>query len=57
MSIERLDAREELSVVAAGDENLSVGADCGLEDGQWTGCKFVLLELGDFELAGNLVSG
>lgn len=56
MSIKRLDAREELSVVAAGDEDLSVGADCGLEDGEGSGGEFVLFELRDFELAVNRVS-
>ena len=56
MSIKRLDSREELSVVAAGDKDLGVGADCGLEDGEGSSSEFVLLELRDFELAVNNVS-
>lgn len=56
MSIKRLDSREKLSVVAAGDEYLGMGADCGLEDGEGSGGEFVLLELRDFELAVNSIS-
>lgn len=51
MSIEGLDSREQLSVVAAGNQDLVVGADSGLEDGERTRFEFMFLELGDFEFS------
>ena len=50
MSIESLDTCEQLAVVAAGDQDLGVRADGGLEDRERAGGELVLLELGDFEL-------
>lgn len=55
VSVESLDARQELAVVSDGDENLGVAADGGLEDGEGSGAEFVLLELGDLVL-GELVT-
>ncbi len=53
MPIEGLDTREQLSVVAAGDEDLGVGFHSRLEDRERAGCKFVLFELGDLKLTVN----
>jgi hypothetical protein len=52
MPIERLDSRQQLAVVAAGDQNLGVRAHGGLEDGEGTGGEFMFFELRDLELAG-----
>ena len=56
MSVESLDTSEQLAVVAAGNEDLGVRANSGLEDREWAGGELVLLELGDFELAVGRVS-
>lgn len=56
MPIERLDAGEELAVVAARDQDLGVRAHSGLEDGERAASELMLLEGGDFELAGGKVS-
>lgn len=56
MSVEGLDTCEQLAVVAAGNQDLGVRADGSLEDGERAGGELVLLELGDFELAGWYVS-
>lgn len=55
VSVESLDARQELAVVSDGDEDLGVAADGGLEDGEGSGAELVLLELGDLVL-GELVT-
>lgn len=43
MAIESLDTREQLAVVADGDQDLSVASDSGLQDGQWAAVELVLL--------------
>jgi hypothetical protein len=48
VTIEGLDTCENLAVVSAGDQDLSARTDSGLEDGERTGGKFVLLNLSDF---------
>jgi len=48
MSVEGFYAREQFAIVAARDEDLGVGADSGLKDGERTRGKFVFFELGDF---------
>jgi hypothetical protein len=48
VTIEGLDTRENLTVVSAGDQDLSARTDSGLEDGEGTGGKLVLLNLSDF---------
>lgn len=56
VSIEGLDTRQQLAVVAHTDEHLVVRAHGGLEDRQGAVGELVLLEEGDFELAwGGLV--
>lgn len=55
VAVKSLDARQQLAVVAARDEDLGVRAHGGLEDGERTGCEFMLLEGRDFELAGVLL--
>lgn len=51
VSIEGLDARQQLAVVAARDQDLGVRAHGCLEDGQRTAGELVLLEGCDFEFA------
>ena len=51
MTVECLDAGEDLAVVAAGNQDLCARADCGLEDGQGSGGELVLLDLSDLILA------
>ena len=51
MPVEGLHTREQFSVVAAGDQDLGVGADSGLEDGERAGGEFVLFEDGDLVFA------
>lgn len=51
MTIERLDAGEDLAVVAAGNQNLCARADCSLEYGQGSSGELVLLDLSNFILA------
>lgn len=51
MPIKRLDARQQLPVIAAADQHLCVRAYCGLQDREGPGSEFVFFELGDFELA------
>ncbi len=55
MPIEGLDAREQFSVVAAGDEDLGVGFHGRLEDGEGTGGEFMFFELSDLKLTVNRV--
>ena len=50
MSVKGLDTREQLAVVSTRDEDLVVVPDGGLEDGEWPGGEFVLLDLCDFVL-------
>lgn len=50
MSVECLDARKQLAVVPARDEDLRVGADGGLEDAEGSCGELVLLELRDLVL-------
>jgi len=50
MPIKRLDSRQQLAVVAAGDEHLGVRAHGGLEDGKGSRGEFVLFKLRDLEL-------
>lgn len=52
MSVEGLDTRKELAVVAAGDQDLGVRADGRLEDGEGAGGELMFFELRDFVLAG-----
>lgn len=47
MSVKGLDPRQELAVVAAGDQDLGVGAGGGLQEGQRARGEFVLLDLSD----------
>jgi hypothetical protein len=47
VAIEGLDAGEQLSVVAAGDQDLGVVADGGLQDGKWAGGELMLLQKGN----------
>lgn len=56
VAVEGLDTGQELAVVADGDEDLGVGTDGGLEDGEGSRAELVLLELGDFVLC-QLVAG
>ena len=51
MPIEGLDPREQLAVVAAGDEHLRVRADGRLQDRERAGSEFVFFELSDFIFA------
>lgn len=51
MAIESLDAREQFAVVAGGDEDLSVVAHGGLEEGERARGEFVGLEEGELVLA------
>lgn len=51
VAVKGLDASEQLAVVADGDQDLDVGADGSLQDGQGTGRELVLLELGNLILA------
>ena len=51
MPIERLDARQQLAVVAAGDQDLCVAAHGRLQDRQGPGRELVLFQEGDFVLA------
>lgn len=51
MAVEGLDTGEDLAVVAAGDQDLGAGTDCGLENGEGTGGELMLLDLGDFILS------
>ena len=51
MTVECLDAGEDLAVVAAGNQDLCARADCGLENGQGSGGELVLLDLSDLILA------
>ena len=46
--VKGLDAREQLAVVAAGDEHLRVRPDGRLQDRERAGGEFVFFELGDF---------
>lgn len=50
VTIERFDSREELLVVAEGDEDLSMVTNRLLEDGEGTLRDLVLLELSDLRL-------
>lgn len=50
VSVEGLDSRQQLLVVAAGYQDLCVVSHGGLEDGQRAGLELVVLERGDFEL-------
>jgi len=52
MPIKCFDARQEFSVVAAGDQNLGVRAHGGLEYRERAGSELVLFELGDLEFSG-----
>ena len=56
MPVERFYASEEFAVVAAGNENLSVRTNGGLEDGEGSGGELVLFELRDFVFAGRCLS-
>lgn len=56
MSVESLDTREQFSIVSAGYQDLGVRADSRLEDGERTGCEFMLFELSNLELAIRRVS-
>lgn len=51
MTVECLDAGEDLAVVAAGNQDLCARANCGLENGQGSGGELVLLDLSDLILA------
>jgi hypothetical protein len=55
VTVECLDAGEDLSVVSAGDQDLCARADGGLEDGEGSGGELVLFNLGDFVLAARLL--
>lgn len=57
MTVESLDAGEQLAVVAARDQDLGVTTDGRLKEREGTRSKLVLLELGDFILAGLLSVG
>lgn len=52
--VEGLDAREELAIVADGDEDLGVRSDGRLEDREGARRELVLFELGDFVLAARM---
>jgi hypothetical protein len=52
MTIECLDAGENLSVVSAGNQDLCARANGGLEDGEGSGGELVLFNLSNFVLAG-----
>jgi len=51
MSIERFYSCEQLAVIAAGNKDLSMGADGGLKDGKRARGHFMLLQLRDFIFA------
>lgn len=51
MAIEGLDAREQLAVVAGGDEDLGVVAHGGLEERERAGGEFVGFEEGELVFA------
>ena len=51
MTVECLDAGEDLAVVAAGNQDLCARADGGLENGQGPSGELVLLDLSDLILA------
>lgn len=55
MTVEGLDAGEDLAVVSAGDQDLCARANGGLEDREGSGGELVLLDLGDFVLAAGLL--
>jgi hypothetical protein len=48
VTVEGLDAREDFAVVAARDQDLRARANGGLEDGQRSSGKLMLLDLRDF---------
>jgi hypothetical protein len=48
VAVEGFDSGEELAVVAARDQDLAVGAGCGLEDGEGACGELVGFEEGDF---------
>lgn len=50
MSVESLDACEQLAVVSDGDEDLNVRAHGGLKNGQRSSRELVLLELSNLVL-------
>ena len=52
MTVKSLDACQELAVVADADEDLGVRPYGGLKNREGTVGELVLLEEGDFELAG-----
>lgn len=52
MAVEGFDAREQLAVVTAGDQDLVVVTGGCLEDGQRAGGEFVRFEGGDLIFAG-----
>lgn len=52
MTVKRLDPREELAVVPARDQNLGVGACCGLQEGQGTRGHFMFLHESDLIFTG-----
>lgn len=52
VTVKRLDPREELAVVPARDQNLGVGACCGLQEGQGTRGHFMFLHESDLIFTG-----
>lgn len=52
MAVKSLDTGEYLAVVSARDKDLCSRADGSLEDGERTGGELMLLDLGNFILAG-----
>lgn len=47
MAVEGFDARQDLAIVSARDEDLCARADGGLEDGEGAGGELVLFDLGN----------
>lgn len=50
MTVESLDASENLAIIPTRNENLCAGADGSLEDGEGTGSELMLLDLSNFIL-------
>lgn len=57
MSVECLYTGEEFAVIATGNEDLCVGANGSLEDGERAGREFVFFKLGNLIFAAKSVSG
>jgi len=56
VTVERLDAGEDLAVIPTRNEDLGARSNGGLEDGEWTGGKLMLFDLRNFVL-GQLLTG